>query len=344
MLKPLKIAFVRLTAMGDIIHSASILPLLRHALLPHCKPIFHWYVDETFREILEDSPCIDKLIAIPLKTSIKDKNFKALRQIYQTLKLESYDIVIDFQGLLKSAIIGKFLDSKKYVGFSFNSTKESLASLFYTHKIKIPYQEHILLRNATLAFGAFSDTFNLAIPDLQTLLNPKPFLGFDSNLASKTSEKNLKKSPKILLVLETSKPNKTYPKHLFLELTELFNSINLTPILLSHKTSISDSNLKFQALSNLDLSTIKALVAQMDLVIGGDTGITHLAWALNRPSITLFGATPPSRFSLQTPQNHYIMANPNASYKKSDFSIQKIPPQEIFNLAKTLLEGKKGVA
>ncbi len=331
MLKPLKIAFVRLTAMGDIIHSASILPFLHQALLSHYQPIFHWYIDETFKAILEDSPYIDKLIAIPLKTSLKNRNFKPLKQIYKTLKLESYDVVIDFQGLLKSAIIGKILDSKKYVGFSFNSAKESLASLLYTQKIQIPYQEHILLRNATLSFSAF----NLPTQDLQTLLNPKPFLGF--NPAPKT----LEKSPKILLVLETSKPNKTYPKHLFLELIKLLNAANLTPILLSHEISIEDSSLKFQALSNLDLSSIKTLVAQMDLVIGGDTGITHLAWALNRPSITLFGATPPSRFSLQTMQNRHLMANSNASYKKSDFSIQKIPPQEIFNLAQTLLQHKR---
>lgn len=78
----------------------------------------------------------------------------------------------------------------------------------------------------------------------------------------------------------------------------------------------------------------------MDLVIGGDTGITHLAWALKRPSITLFGATPPSRFSLQTKQNCYLMANPNANYDKQDFSIQKISPKEIFDLAITLLKGK----
>lgn len=332
MLKPLKIAFVRLTAMGDIIHSASILPLLHQTLSQHYQPIFHWYIDLEFQEILQDSPYIDKLITLPLKKSLKNKNFKALYAIYQTLRLESYDIVIDLQGLLKSAIIGKFLVSKQYIGFSFKSTKESFASLFYNKTIQIPYQEHILLRNATLAFSAF----NLPIPNIQTLLNPKPFLGFNPNLAPSLNQD----SAKILLVLETSKPNKTYPQHLFLELTKLFNTANLSPILLSHKSTITNSTLNFQALSNLSLNTIKALVAQMDLVIGGDTGITHLAWALKRPSITLFGATPPSRFNLQTKQNYYLMANPNANYNKQDFSIQKISPKEIFDLAITLLKGK----
>ena len=64
MLKPIKVAFIRLTAMGDIIHSASILPLLHQQLSQTHNPTFHWYVDSSFKEILESSPFVDKLIAI----------------------------------------------------------------------------------------------------------------------------------------------------------------------------------------------------------------------------------------------------------------------------------------
>lgn len=336
MLKPIKVAFIRLTAMGDIIHSASILPLLHQQLSQTHNPTFHWYVDSSFKEILESSPFVDKLIAIPLKQSIQQKSFKNLYLIYKTLKSESYDIVIDLQGLIKSAIVGKILHSKKYVGFDFKSAKESLAALFYTQKIHIPYHEHILLRNATLAFNAL----NLPTPNLQTLFNPKPFLSFNPALTPQLP----KNSKNILFVLETSKPNKTYPKALFLELAKLFNAIGISPILLTHKTTINDSSLHFYHFTNLSLNAIKALLAQMDLIIGGDTGITHLAWALQKPSITLFGATPPKRFHLQTSINLYLVATPDntdkKSYDKKNFSIQTIPPQEIFNLAKSLLERK----
>ena len=81
------------------------------------------------------------------------------------------------------------------------------------------------------------------------------------------------------------------------------------------------------------------LVAQMDLVIGGDTGITHLAWAFHRPSITLFGATPAQRFNLSTRQNLYLSANEQANYKKDDFSIREISPSRICTLACAILEG-----
>ncbi len=67
MLKPLKIAFIRLSSMGDIIHSASILPSLFSVLSEKYQPIFDWYVDSIFYEILEQSPYIHKLIALPIK-------------------------------------------------------------------------------------------------------------------------------------------------------------------------------------------------------------------------------------------------------------------------------------
>jgi heptosyltransferase-1 len=90
----------------------------------------------------------------------------------------------------------------------------------------------------------------------------------------------------------------------------------------------------------LDLNSLKALIAKADLLIGNDTGPTHIAWGLNRPSITIFGPTPVSRV-YQTDINKVVksasIVNP---YKlnKQDFSIKEIDEQEIITLAKALLE------
>ncbi len=329
---PLKIAIVRLSAMGDIIHSASILPLLLESLKTTYNITLHWYVDSIFSEILEDSPCIDKIITLPLKQAIASKDFNTLKTIYKTLQQESYDIVLDLQGLLKSAMIGRLLRTNQLIGFQ--ATRESLARLFYHQKIPIPYEEHILLRNATLAFGALG----LDIPTLEDLKNPKDFLGFQ-NLPLPFE---LPQGKKILCVLETSKPNKTYPLESFIALAKLLNTKGCTPLFLSHNAiNISNSkNAQFQNISSLNLSQIKMLVAKMDLIIGGDTGITHLAWALHRPSITLFGATPSQRFNLHTIQNLYLSANPNANYQKDDFSIRTIPPVNIYKVVCELLDKK----
>jgi heptosyltransferase-1 len=89
----------------------------------------------------------------------------------------------------------------------------------------------------------------------------------------------------------------------------------------------------------LDLNNLKALIARADLLIGNDTGPTHMAWALNKPSITIFGPTPVSRV-YQTDINKVVksasIVNP---YKlnRLDYSIKDIDENEIIELAKTLL-------
>ena len=339
-MKPaLNIAIIRLSAMGDIIHSASVLPLLLEHLKHNYTPKITWFVDSTFQEILQDSPCIDTLVPLPLKTALKNKNLKMLHSIYQKLKLESFDIALDMQGLLKSALVCRCIPAKIHVGFQ--NPREPLAKFFYTKQIPIPYAEHILLRNATLAFSAF----NLEIPPLQTLkTHPKAFLGF----TKQSFDFPPKSNKKILCVLETSKANKTYPLENFLALAKLFNAQQCTPIFITFKPLEIPQNLQeiaqkteFYNAHSLSLTQIKSLISQMDLVIGGDTGITHLAWALNKPSITLFGATPQERFNLNTSINLSLSANPNANYQKDDFSIHTIPPETILNLANSLLDDSK---
>jgi heptosyltransferase-1 len=89
----------------------------------------------------------------------------------------------------------------------------------------------------------------------------------------------------------------------------------------------------------LDLNSLKALIAKADLLIGNDTGPTHMAWALNRPSITIFGPTP-VRMTYQTNINKVVksasIVNP-LKLNRLDNSIQEIDENEIIELAKALL-------
>ena len=94
-----------------------------------------------------------------------------------------------------------------------------------------------------------------------------------------------------------------------------------------------------KVLPRLDLNSVKALIAKADLLIGNDTGPTHMAWGLNVPSITLFGPTPVSRV-YQTDINKVLkspsIVNP-FKLNKQDFSIQEIAEQDVIQLAELLL-------
>ena len=96
--------------------------------------------------------------------------------------------------------------------------------------------------------------------------------------------------------------------------------------------------------NKLTLDELKTFIAQMDLVIGGDTGPTHIAWALNIASITLFGSTPGYRNTYTTDINRIIESNSKVDpYKinKNDFSIKDIKVSDIVKITKELLKGKK---
>jgi heptosyltransferase-1 len=93
-------------------------------------------------------------------------------------------------------------------------------------------------------------------------------------------------------------------------------------------------------LPKLNLNALKALIDRSDLLIGNDTGPTHMAWAMNRPSVTIFGPTPVSRVHIT--KINKVVKSPSIidPYKlnKQDFSIKEISPQEIVDIAQALLK------
>ncbi|WP_033785986.1 lipopolysaccharide heptosyltransferase I [Helicobacter pylori] len=336
----MKIAIVRLSALGDIIVSAVFLAMIKERFI-HAQ--IEWFVDERFSAILEHSPYIDKLHPIALKSALKSFNPLKIFKLFKSLRAYEYDIIIDMQGLIKSALITQCLKAPKKVGFDYASAREGLSALFYSQKVSIAYEEPILKRNFTL----ISQALNLPKEEISQSLTSRSKV-FSYQDSSQINALNLNENkPKILFVLETSKINKTYPIERFKELALMLESVQIC--LLWHadekKAAALYDALKNQCdillLPKLTLNEVKALLFRMDLIIGGDTGITHLAWALQKPSITLYGNTPMERFKLESPINVSLTSNANANYHKKDFSIQNIEPKRIKECVLNLLKEKE---
>ncbi|WP_120814520.1 lipopolysaccharide heptosyltransferase I [Helicobacter pylori] len=336
----MKIAIVRLSALGDIIVSAVFLAVIKECL-PNAQ--IEWFVDERFSAILEHSPYIDKLHPIALKSVLTTFNPLKIFKLFKSLRAYEYDIVIDMQGLVKSALITQMLKAPKKVGFDYASAREGLSTFFYSQKVSIAYNEPILKRNFTL----LSHALNLPQKEISEGLSSR-FKVFSYQDSLKIDALNLNQNkPKILFVLETSKVNKTYPTERFKELALALENFQIC--LLWHadeyKATALYGALKDQRdvllLPKLTLNEVKALLFKMDLIIGGDTGITHLAWALQKPSITLYGNTPMERFKLESPINVSLTGNSNANYHKKDFSIQNIEPKNIKECILNILKEKE---
>jgi heptosyltransferase-1 len=329
-----KICIVKLSAMGDVIHAMVVLQFIKKQI-PSCQ--IDWIVEDGFKGVLENNPHIDNILAVNLK-SIKKKKSEIFNQIklLNEYAKNQYDIVIDAQGLIKSAIVAKIVGEKKVgskiVGFDKDSTREGIASWFYNETVNIAYDKNVIDRNCTL----ISKSLDISISK-EDILNKEPFLY--SEKIDNDSGNN------ILFVVGASKENKMYPKELFLEIANNLQYEKIEVVWASeeenkiaHYLEQNGSNICMCEKMNLD--KLKLKIQNSKLLIGADTGPTHMAWALNIPSITIFGPTPAYRNTYKTSINKTIKSNTKVDPLKldyNDYSINKIDPQDIANLAKELL-------
>jgi len=321
----MKIAIVRLSALGDIFQSMIVLQFIKMKF-PNAQ--VDWIVDESFQDAVKDNPHINEIIPIPIK---KIKKTKSLKELFQAIKklrqLTSYDYVFDLQGLIKSSLVARLIPSKNRIGFDKNSIREKLASFFYTKKYFFPYHKNVIKRYCYL----LNQTLELDIDD-DHILHKESFFNI---------KKTTKKDRLIVLVLGASFESKIYPMEKYLSIAEGVDA-NFIAIWKSDSERIMAQKLAKKSKNiivskNLSLRELKELISAASLVIGGDTGPTHLAWAMNIPSVTLFGCTPMERNCYQTNQNFALKGSSKVDpYKidKNDFSINEIDPDEIIELIK----------
>ena len=338
----MKIAIIRLSALGDIIQSSIVLQLIKQI---HPNSSVDWFVDERFKGILGAHPLINKLYALPLK----DRKIVAVLKSVQKARKNGYDIVIDLQGLLKSAVIAKMVGANTY-GFDRYSLKEKLASLFYAHTKRVAYSENIILRNVYLLGFALNQSF-----DKDEILGKKPCFIADERVKKALAEKISfdKKKQNILIHTGSSAENKNYPKERFAILCQMILAhYKKAQIWLCWGNEKEKKNAKFiladtgskqiHILPKLNLKELVAFTELCTLIIGNDSGPTHLAFALNKPSITIFGATPSYRNAYETPINKVVDSGKFISdtkhIDKNDFCIQNIDEGQILTYAKVLLD------
>jgi len=329
----MRLAIVRLSAMGDIIHAMVAIQYIKK-YFPDIS--IDWIVEETFAELLKYNPHIDNILTVNLK-SIKEKKWNLVKQIktVRHYSKKNYDIVIDAQGLLKSAILSRLISSK-VTGFAKNAIREKVASYFYTEKIEIAYHENTIIRNTTVIL----DPLNIAI-QREDILGKEAFLFYsekpDLNYLISKNKKN------IIFIIGSTWESRNYPKEKFAWIANAFKENILIAWGNNEEKEkafwIEENSDYATALPAVDLNSLKYIIAKMDLLIGNDTGPTHMAWGLNIPSITIFGPTPTNRVC-ETDINKTIKSHTVVDHyklNKNDYSIRDINPKEILSIAKDLL-------
>ena len=327
----MKIAIVKLSSLGDIIHSMVVLQFIKKHY-PDSE--IDWIVEKRFQGVLENNPHINQIHTVNFNAAKKQKSLKLLfKELIQVRKHRKYDLIIDTQGLVKSAIVTKLMKGIKKVGFDKNSIRERLASYLYNQKVAIGYDKNTIERYVKLISEALK-----VIITRDDITNKELYLFSKSNLC-------IPKTPYIVFVIGSTWESRNYPKEKF---TQVANAIKKDCLVVwgnekEKETAewISCESNYVQVMPKLSLDDLKHVIGCASLLIGNDTGPSHMAWALNSPSITLFGPTPVER-TFQTPINKVLQSSSKINHfklDKNDFSIKEIKASNIIKIANDLLRG-----
>lgn len=338
MINKIKICIVKLSAMGDIVHAMVALEFIKK-YLPNSE--IDWVVESGFSGVIENNPHIDNILKVNLKDIKKDKKniFKQIKLVRKYSK-KKYDIIIDAQGLMKSALVARFIGAKVIAGFSKDSIREGIASYFYTQKVNIDYDRNTIDRNVRV----LCEPLGIEVSS-EDIIGKKPFLYAQSPTNSAILKVPISLDEEYnLFVIGSTWESRNYPKEKFVEIADSLKI--LTYIVWGSEEEyekaswMQEQSEYIKILPRGNLNLLKSCISNCRLLIGNDTGPTHMAWGLNVASITIFGPTPTNRVYV-TPINKVVKSSSKIDhYKldKNDFSICEIEVQEIVDIANVLLK------
>lgn len=284
----MKILIIKTSSLGDIIHS---FPAIEDIKKNYPESRLDFLVDSTFLSTAKLNQSIDNFFSISLRETKKQSFVKRLMKLNEELNASfkniTYDFVIDFQGLMRTQIIGskikKISSSKNFIGYSFKSAKEGFLTLLYDKGINVAKDEHAVMRMK-----------KLAAESLNYELNKEHDYGF--------KQEGLDKKNKIIFVHGSSRRNKEYPLDYWKKLADHLNHFNLDICIPVHGENqinyfkeINKINSRAYKLETDNFLEIKEEFDECSFFIGVDTGLTHICAGLGLSGIFLFGPTDPSK-------------------------------------------------
>jgi lipopolysaccharide heptosyltransferase I len=292
----MKILIVKLGSIGDIVHTLPALAAI-HDSLPGAE--ISWVVEKRSAEILRGNPLISRLIEIDTKSlrrNVNPRKFLAqVRSELQKLRDVKFDLALDFQGLLKSALVGKLSGAKKIYGFSSSSLKEPASRIFLSRSVRTSLRSNVILKNLNLANRALK----LKLPAGVIEDISFPIQLHDAHYAEAEKIAALAGGDFAILNPGGGWPAKLWPAERFGQLADrLWKELKIASVvtygpgeeeLAGRVISAAGSGSVHPA--PVSLKGFFALAQKARVYVGGDTGPTHLAVAANTPVVGIFGPT-----------------------------------------------------
>jgi len=288
-----RILFVKLGAIGDIVHA---LPALAEVRRAYPNAVIDWVAEAKSSEILRDNPAIDRLLEVDTHSIRKmrspDSLMREIRRQAGPLRGGEYDFAIDLQGLLKSALIAKVSGAKRRWGFDRANLKEAAAGLMYTDRVAADRGINVIDKNLQLVRGAlgFKDVFGELSFPIGTSVEHRAEA---KSIASKAGGEFVILNPAGGWV------TKLWPAENYGRLAELIRTeLGLASVVttgpkekpLAARVKEFSGNAEV-ILAEPSLKGFYELAKLAVAYVGGDTGPTHLAVAAGAPVVGIFGPT-----------------------------------------------------
>lgn len=281
----MRVLLIKTSSMGDLIHA---LPALTDAarIFPDIK--FDWLVEEGFAEIPGWHPAVLNVFPVALRRWRKALFARETRAeilaLRKKLRAQQYDLILDAQGLVKSAWLGLLVRGKRS-GLDWSSARESFASLFYQQKHKVDFYQHAVVRMRSL-FGLALGYQPVGEPDFGI----NPAIQQDSTSA-----------PYLVFLHGTTWPSKQWPESYWIDLAKRAAQAGYRVKIsgasreeVARAERVGQASDAVDVMPRLTINAMATLLAGAKAVVAVDTGFGHLAAAMSIPTISIYGSTNPA--------------------------------------------------
>jgi len=279
-----RVLVIKTSSLGDVLHT---LPAVSDAAGRVPDVHFDWVVEEAFAEVPAWHAAVDTVIPVALRRW-KHSPVRALRAgepqaAVRQLRRRQYDLVLDAQGLLKSALISRLARGPR-AGLDRGSARESFAAHAYRLKFAVPRNQHAVARVRQL----FAAALDYELPDVP------PVYGISRRFTGPGRQ------PYLVFLHGTTWITKHWPETYWAELVGMAVNQGLQVKLpwgseaeRQRAARLAAVDAAVEVLPRMRLGELATVIAGASGVVGVDTGLVHLAAALGTPCITLYGSTDP---------------------------------------------------
>lgn len=307
----MRILLIKTSSLGDVVHNLPVATdLARH--LPNA--VIDWVVEENFAELPRLHPAVRRVIPVAVrrwrKSPYSPATWREIAAFRRTVRADSYDAVIDSQGLLKSALIAAQAIGPR-IGHDSRCAREPVAARFYDQRIFVPHNLHAVERNRQLAATA-----------LGYRLDPVIDYGIK---APPLAASWLPKGDYAVLLTATSRADKEWPEEDWQALGMALIATGLrcvlpggSPVERERAGRLATSLGRAVAAPTMNLTELSGLLAGATLVVGVDTGLVHLAAALGRPTLALYCGSDPTLTGVLAGPDAVNLGGPGAAPKAGE--------------------------